>query len=64
VPGVDLQYVHDLDPRSIFDRMANLEFDAGEMSLSEYACGLARGDDRFVGIPVSRRACSAMATCA
>jgi 4,5-dihydroxyphthalate decarboxylase len=32
--------------------LTNAEFDASEMSLSSYAIAHARGDDRFVGVPV------------
>lgn len=52
VEGCDVNVVH-LDPEECFWRMLrHEEFDAAEMSLGSYAMLLARGDERFVGIPV------------
>jgi len=51
--GFDLKYIHDVRTRSIFDHMAGgLAFDAAELSLSEYICGIDQGDRRLVAIPV------------
>lgn len=51
--GVDLDFNAIDDPREIFDRMAaGLEFDACEMSGTEYITRLASGDCPFVAIPV------------
>ena len=50
--GIDLQYIHNVDTRSIFDRMVrDLEFDAAEMSITEYAVRLAQDRNAFVAIP-------------
>lgn len=50
--GLDLNVVP-LEPEEIFWRMMrHAEFDVSEMSLSSYAVATARGDDRFVGLPV------------
>jgi 4,5-dihydroxyphthalate decarboxylase len=50
--GIDLNLIT-LEPEECFWRMlGNAEFDAAEMSLSSYAIAHARGDDRFVGVPV------------
>jgi 4,5-dihydroxyphthalate decarboxylase len=52
VEGCDVNVIH-LDPEELFWRMLrHEEFDAAEMSLGSFAMLLARGDDRFVGIPV------------
>ena len=41
------------DPREVFDRMAGkLEFDASEMSGTEYVTHVASGNSPFIGIPV------------
>ncbi|MGB0631964.1 MAG: ABC transporter substrate-binding protein [Alphaproteobacteria bacterium] len=51
--GIDLSYTAIDDPREIFDRMAGKqEFDASEMSGTEYITRMAAGDCPFVGIPV------------
>ncbi len=51
--GIDLDFVVIDDPREIFDRMGGgQEFDACEMSGTEYIAGLAAGDGPFVAIPV------------
>jgi len=53
VEGVDVRFVLLSPPSQIFLRMLrDEEFDASEMSLSNYMIGLARGDRRFVAIPV------------
>jgi 4,5-dihydroxyphthalate decarboxylase len=50
--GIELTYVAGY-PRDLFRRMAQYaEFDASEMSLSTYIAMVARGDTRFVAIPV------------
>jgi len=51
--GIDLNFLAIDHPREIFDRMLiNLEFDAAEMSSSEYIRHAVHGDDRLVAIPV------------
>ncbi|MBM2809849.1 MAG: 4,5-dihydroxyphthalate decarboxylase [Chloroflexi bacterium] len=51
--GIDLNYLPINPPGEIFWRMLrHAEFDASELSLSAYILGIARGDTRFVGIPV------------
>ena len=51
--GIDLDFTVIDSPREIFDRMAGgLEFDACEMSGTEYITRLAAGDCPFVAIPV------------
>jgi 4,5-dihydroxyphthalate decarboxylase len=51
--GIDLQLIRSPEPAEIFRRMLHdAEFDVSEMSLSNYIMGLARGDTRFVGLPV------------
>lgn len=51
--GLELDFTVIDNPREIFDRMAGgLEFDACEMSGTEYITRLAGGDSPFVGIPV------------
>ncbi len=51
--GIDLNFVAIDHPREIFDRMANnLEFDAAEMSSSDFFRHAVRGDCPMVGIPV------------
>ncbi|HWX75934.1 MAG TPA: hypothetical protein VNY32_00575, partial [Candidatus Acidoferrales bacterium] len=53
IEGVDIKFVSVSPPSQIFLRMLHKEeFDASEMSLSNYMIALARGDRRFVGIPV------------
>jgi 4,5-dihydroxyphthalate decarboxylase len=51
--GIDLNFVAVNDPRELFDRMvARLEFDASEMSTSEYVTRFARGQCPFIALPV------------
>lgn len=51
--GVDLDFLGIDNPREIFDRMVgSMEFDASEMSSSEYICRYAAGERDLVGIPV------------
>jgi 4,5-dihydroxyphthalate decarboxylase len=51
--GIDLDYVAIDSPREIFDRMAgSLEFDAAEMSSSEFISRKSAGKCPFVAIPV------------
>jgi 4,5-dihydroxyphthalate decarboxylase len=53
VEGLDLKFVNVSPPSQIFLRMLHgEEFDASEMSLSNYMIVLAKGDRRFVAIPV------------
>jgi 4,5-dihydroxyphthalate decarboxylase len=53
IDGVHLCVMHVSPPSQIFLRMLrNEEFDASEMSLSNYMIALERGDTRFVAIPV------------
>ena len=53
VEDVELKYLCISPPSQIFLRMLrNEEFDACEMSLSNYLIALNRGDRRFVAIPV------------
>ena len=53
VEGFDLRVTTLSPPSQIFLRMLNNEeFDASEMSLSNYLIALGHGDRRFVGIPV------------
>lgn len=53
VDGVDLKFINISPPSQIFLRMLkNEEFDASEMSLSNYMIALGKGDRRFVALPV------------
>jgi len=53
VDGVDLKFVNISPPSQIFLRMLHdEEFDASEMSLSNYMIALGKGDRRFIAIPV------------
>jgi len=53
VDGIDLNFIPVHHPRDLFDRMvAGLEFDASEMSASEYVTRFAAGQCPFVAIPV------------
>jgi 4,5-dihydroxyphthalate decarboxylase len=53
VEGFDLKVVTISPPSQIFLRMLNKEeFDASEMSLSNYVIALGHGDQRFTAIPV------------
>jgi 4,5-dihydroxyphthalate decarboxylase len=51
--GIDLNFLAIDSPREIFDRMSGaLEFDASEMSSSEFIARFAAGDCPFVALPV------------
>ncbi|KAJ4397145.1 hypothetical protein N0V93_001369 [Gnomoniopsis smithogilvyi] len=51
--GIDLTFLSVNRPRDIFDRMSGgKEFDASELSLSEYICQHATGKRDFKAIPV------------
>src|SRR5260370_29999600 len=51
--GIDLNFLAIDNPREIFDRMSGaLEFDASEMSCSEFVARHAAGDCPFVALPV------------
>src|ERR1700739_4256223 len=51
--GIDLNFLVMDNPREIFDRMSNrLEFDACEMSSSEYITRFAANKLAFVALPV------------
>src|SRR5438309_5819474 len=51
--GIDLD-VQVMRPRQIFPRMLeHQEFQVSELSLSGYMTAVAKGDDRFVGVPVA-----------
>lgn len=51
--GIDLKHIAMESPRQIFDRMAGgLEFEAAEMSLSEFICRMGAGQCSFVALPV------------
>jgi 4,5-dihydroxyphthalate decarboxylase len=51
--GIDLNFLAIDNPREIFDRMSGaLEFDASEMSSSEFIARFAAGDCPFVALPV------------
>jgi 4,5-dihydroxyphthalate decarboxylase len=51
--GIDLNFLAIDSPREIFDRMSGaLEFDASEMSSSEFIARHAAGDCPFVALPV------------
>jgi 4,5-dihydroxyphthalate decarboxylase len=51
--GIDLNFLAIESPREIFDRMAGAqEFDASEMSSSEFVARYAAGDCPFVALPV------------
>jgi 4,5-dihydroxyphthalate decarboxylase len=53
VDGVELKFVNISPPSQIFLRMLHdEEFDASEMSLSNYMIALGKNDRRFVAIPV------------
>lgn len=53
VDGVDLKFVNISPPSQIFLRMLHdEEFDASEMSLSNYMIALGKNDRRFIAIPV------------
>ena len=51
--GIELQFEANDSPREIFDRMSgHQEFDAAELSASEFISQQAAGDRSFVAIPV------------
>ncbi len=51
--GIDFELIPNDDPRDIFDKMgARQEYDAAEMSSSEFIAGTAAGTSPFVAIPV------------
>ncbi|KAL1968080.1 hypothetical protein VTN77DRAFT_2210 [Rasamsonia byssochlamydoides] len=51
--GLNVNFIEVQHPRDIFDRMiANREFDASELSASEYITRHVSGDRSFVAIPV------------
>jgi 4,5-dihydroxyphthalate decarboxylase len=51
--GIDLNFISIDNPRELFDRMVGkLEFDASEMSSSEYVTRFAAGQCPFVALPV------------
>src|SRR5690606_3972385 len=51
--GIELDFVVIDAPRKIFDRMAGAqEFDAAELSCSEFIARRSAGDDSFVALPV------------
>src|SRR5437868_3928937 len=51
--GIDINFVPVHHPRDLFDRMvAGLEFDASEMSASEYITRHVAGKSDFIAIPV------------
>jgi 4,5-dihydroxyphthalate decarboxylase len=53
IEGVDLKFVNISPPSQIFLRMLHdEEFDASEMSLSNFMIALGKGDNRFVAIPI------------
>jgi 4,5-dihydroxyphthalate decarboxylase len=53
IDGVDLKFVNITPPSQIFLRMLNdEEFDASEMSLSNFMIAIGKGDRRFVALPV------------
>ena len=53
VDDIELKFVNISPPSQIFLRMLHdEEFDASEMSLSNYMIALGKGDHRFVAIPV------------
>lgn len=51
--GIDLQFINIDSPREVFDRMTGkLEFDAAELSSSEFITRLLAGQCPFIAIPV------------
>lgn len=51
--GIDLNFLALSHPRDVFDRMVGgKEFDASELSLSEYICRYAAGFRDFIALPV------------
>ncbi|KAI0125987.1 hypothetical protein BJ170DRAFT_456788 [Xylariales sp. AK1849] len=52
IPGVALNFIALQHPRDVFDRMAGgHEFDASELSMSEYVCRYSAGHRDLVAIP-------------
>ena len=50
--GIDFEFIGNDNPREIFDKMgARQEYDAAEMSSSEFISGLSAGTSPFVAIP-------------
>jgi 4,5-dihydroxyphthalate decarboxylase len=50
--GIDFEFIGNDNPRDIFDKMgAREEYDAAEMSSSEFVAGTAAGTSPFVAIP-------------
>jgi 4,5-dihydroxyphthalate decarboxylase len=50
--GIDFEFIGNDSPRDIFDKMgARQEYDAAEMSSSEFVAGLSAGSSPFVAIP-------------
>ena len=60
--GIDLKFEAIDHPRTIFDRMNDLEFDAAEMSGSDFFRHLIHGVVRWSRFRCSPRACSGTAT--
>jgi len=53
IDGVDLKFVNISPPSQIFLRMLHdEEFDASEMSLSNFMIAMGKGDRRFVALPI------------
>ncbi|KAF2194027.1 hypothetical protein K469DRAFT_189810 [Zopfia rhizophila CBS 207.26] len=51
--GIDINFLAINHPRDVFDRMVgNQEFDASELSASEYITRYVAGDTQFIAIPV------------
>ncbi len=50
--GIDLNYLNLHVEETFFRMLRHREFDVAEMSLSSYCMALARGDTRFIAIPV------------
>src|SRR6476619_8484219 len=56
--GIDLRFLANDEPRDIFDRMGGkFEFDASEMSSSEFISRFGTGHCPFVAIPVFASRC-------
>ncbi|KAF2100990.1 hypothetical protein NA57DRAFT_37445 [Rhizodiscina lignyota] len=52
-PGLSVNFIEIHHPRDVFDRMiANREFDASELSSSEYITRYCAGDRSFIALPV------------
>jgi 4,5-dihydroxyphthalate decarboxylase len=51
--GIQLEFIPNDNPRDLFDRMVrNAEFDAAEMSSSEFITRMSAGQSPFVALPV------------